>query len=90
MPPGRRIRRLDQRRVGGDGDGLLQLAHFERDVQRQKLLRRDADALALVGLEAGEGRPDGVGAGGTAEKLYSPEALVVVSRDDLRAFVDDA
>ena len=57
----RSVGRLDERSVGGDGDGLLQLAHFERDVEREKLLRRDAEALAFVGLEAGQSGPDRVG-----------------------------
>ena len=42
---------------------LLERADFEHDVERDELLRRDDEALALVGLVAGELRLQRVGAG---------------------------
>ena len=60
---GGRVRGVDQRRLAGDGDGFLQLADLERDVEGDELLRADANAAVLVGLEPGERRLDGVGAG---------------------------
>ena len=56
----RRVRRFDQRRVGRDGDRFLDGADFERDVEGDELLRADADAAALEGLEALHRRLDGV------------------------------
>ena len=41
---GRRRRGVDERRRAGDGDRLLELAHFEGDVEGEELLRRDPDA----------------------------------------------
>ena len=49
---GRRVRRLDERRLTGDGDRLGQGADFERDVERDELLRADRNALLCVGLVA--------------------------------------
>ncbi len=60
---GRGVGRLDERRCAGHRDGFLQRADFEHEVEGQELLRADADAGALVGLEAGERGLDRVGAG---------------------------
>ena len=43
---GRRGRRVDQRRLAGDRDVLLDRADFEHHVERDELLRADDDALA--------------------------------------------
>jgi hypothetical protein len=43
----RRIRRLDDRRIAGDGDAFLQRSNLEQEVDRDELLRRDADTPAL-------------------------------------------
>ena len=59
----RRVRRLDQRRCAGDGDALLDGADLQREVEREELLRADADAAAVDRLVALKGRLDGVGAG---------------------------
>ena len=47
----RGVRRVDERRRAGDGDRLLQLADFERDVDRGELLRRNAKTPVLVVLK---------------------------------------
>jgi hypothetical protein len=59
----RGIRGLDQRRVRRHRDRLLHRADLERDVERDELLRADAQALALEGLEALHRGPDGVAGG---------------------------
>ena len=59
----RGVRGLDQRRIGGHGDRLLERADLERDVERDERLRRDADAAALEGLEPRDARLDRVVAG---------------------------
>jgi len=56
----RRGRRVDHRRSTGDGDRLAYLADFERQIERQELLRADDDASALERLEAGQRRPQRV------------------------------
>lgn len=50
----RRVSRFDQRRISGDGDGFLQRADLEHDVEPDELLRADPDPVPLEGTEAGD------------------------------------
>ena len=71
---------LDQRRLTGDRDVLGDRADLHRQVEREELLRADADAAAVDRLVALERRLDGVVAGSTLAKTYSPRSLVTVER----------
>ena len=59
----RRARALDERRFTGDGDLFGEGAYLQQEVEYERLLRADAEALALIRLEAGERHADGIGAG---------------------------
>ena len=60
---GRRVHRVDERRLAGDRDRFLERADFERDVQPDDLLHADGHVLPLECLVALHRRFDGVGTG---------------------------
>ena len=61
--PCRGVRRFDQRRLAGDRDALGDRADFHRQIEREELLRADADAAAVDRLVALQRRLDRVVAG---------------------------
>ena len=68
---------VDDRRLGGNLDGVGQAAHLEAEVDRGGLADRDRDRLDLARLEAGERRLDRVAAG-----LDRGEAVAAVAVAD--------
>ena len=58
---GRRVHRVDERRLAGDRNRLFERADFERDVEPDELLHADRDAFSLERLVALHRRLHGVG-----------------------------
>ena len=77
----RRVRPLEQRRGAGDRDFFLNGSDFERDVEREELLRADTESEALEGLVALPDRPQRVGAGDDGRERILATALLSVVRE---------
>src|SRR5262249_54087586 len=58
-----RAGRVDQRRLGGDADGLLEPTDGHRDGDRQRLADLQNETAAFEALEAGELRGDPIAPG---------------------------
>ena len=86
---GRRGRRVDQRRLAGDGDVLRDRADFEHHVERDELLRADRDALRLERLVAGDLRLQRVGAGRHRRKVVLADIVGDDFARDIRPFVGE-
>jgi len=72
-----RVRRIDERRLAGDRDVLGNRPDFHREVEREELLRADANPAAIDRLVTLERRLDPVGTG------------IDVREDELAALVCD-
>ena len=87
---GRRVRRLDERRLAGDGDRFLDRADFERDVERDELLRADDDALCSRSvLKPVSCRLQRVGARRHRREVVLPDVVGDRLARDVRRFVGE-